>query len=310
CNTLISCSLSSSTGSCSQCAFQHGPVHYRVVRLQRFLGHLRSGALLGHGELRSTTIPPANLGAQSEMLFYGIFLVLFLFRILAARKAYLVFYLAVGGQFAPESELARNALAKNVLYNFVEDVLLVTNNALTDGVLIYRCWLIWGKNYYVIAGPSVMLLLTSVLSYLSAVEGDYPSAKGPAVDLRIGFLLGLLTNIVLVGLTAGRIFNTRRTARNLQSAVARRYNTAIAMVLESGLILTTWVVIYLLLRSLAPPTTWRVFRGGLAILLNIVPTMIVVRVGLGHSINESERTRVGSVNESTTSTIKSDKNMV
>jgi hypothetical protein len=60
----------------------------------------------------------------------------FLFRILAARKAYLVFYLAVGGQFAPESELARNALAKNVLYNFVEDVLLVTNNALTDGVLV------------------------------------------------------------------------------------------------------------------------------------------------------------------------------
>ncbi|KAJ7664954.1 hypothetical protein B0H14DRAFT_2658526 [Mycena olivaceomarginata] len=71
----------------------------------------------------------------------------------------------------------------------------------------------WGKNYYIIAGPSVMLLLTSILSYLSAVEGDYPSAKGPAVDLHIGFLLGVLTNIVLVGPTAGRIFHTRRTAR-------------------------------------------------------------------------------------------------
>jgi len=118
--------------------------------------------------------------------------------------------------------------------------------------------------------------------------------------LRIGFLLGLLTNIVLVGLTAGRIYHTRRLARNAEIAVVRRYNTAVAMVLESGAILTTWVVIYVILRSLnVPPTAWRVFRGGLAMLLNIVPTMIVVRVGLGHSINESERTRV--------STFKADK---
>jgi hypothetical protein len=263
---------------------------------------------------------------MSEMLFYGILLVLvafaanlllrrhatggrvllystaamfllatlqFMFRILAARKAYTVFYLAAAGQFSPESAAAREAAAQNLAFNFVEDMLLVTNNALTDGVLIYRCWLIWESNYYAIIAPSIMLLLTTILSYLSAVEGDYPSASGPAVDLRIGFLLGLLTNLVLVGLTAGRIYHKRRLVRNLETAVVRRYNTAVAMVLESGTILTLWVVIYVILRSMnVPPTVWRVFRGGLAILLNIVPTLIVVRVGLGHSINESERTRV------------------
>ncbi|KAJ7242562.1 hypothetical protein B0H12DRAFT_1326004 [Mycena haematopus] len=270
---------------------------------------------------------------MSEMLFYGILLVLvafaanlllrrqatggpvllystavmfllatlqFIFRILAAKKAYTVFYLAVAGQFAPESPLARDAAAQNLAFNFVEDILLVTNNAVTDGVLIYRCWLIWESNYYAIIAPSLMLLLTTILSYLSAVEGDYPSASGPTVDLRIGFLLGVFTNIVLVGLTAGRIYHKRRVARNLQTDVVRRYNTAVAMVLESGTILTVWVVIYVILRSMnVPPTVWRVFRGGLAILLNIVPTLIVVRVGLGHSINESERTRV--------STFKSEK---
>ncbi|KAJ6495024.1 hypothetical protein C8R45DRAFT_1094701 [Mycena sanguinolenta] len=265
---------------------------------------------------------------MSEMLFYGILLVLvafaanlllqrnakggrlllystvvmfvlatlqFVFRVLAARKAYTVFYLAVAGQFQPQSPLANVAAAQNLAFNFVEDLLLVTNNAVTDGILIYRCWLIWARNYRVIIVPSVMLFLTTILSYLSAFEGDYPSASGPAVDLRIGFLLGLLTNIVLVGLTAGRIYYKRRMGRNLQTDVIRRYNTAIAMVLESGTILTVWVVIYLILRSMTPPTVWRIFRGGLAMLLNIVPTLIVVRVGLGHSINESERTRIGTV---------------
>ncbi|KAK7048100.1 hypothetical protein R3P38DRAFT_2867362 [Favolaschia claudopus] len=272
----------------------------------------------------------------SEMLFYGILLVLvcfagtilvrkqaaggrvlllatimmfvfattqLIFRVLAARKAYAVFYLAVAGEFAPESPLAREAASLNLAYNFVEDILLVTNNLFTDGILIYRCWLIWGQNLYVIIAPTIMLLLSTVLSYISAVEGDYPSANGPAIDLRIGFLLSLLTNMVLVGLTAGRIFHTRRLSiRRLDADVVRRYNTAMAMILESGAILTAWVIIYVILRSLdVPPTVWRVFRGGLAMLLNIVPTMIVVRVGLGHSINDSERTKVGTVTGSATS---------
>jgi hypothetical protein len=87
------------------------------------------------------------------------------------------------------------------------------------------------------------------LSYISAVEGDYPSAAGPSIDLRIGFLMGVFTNILLVGLTgtsiavfhscggtdvsppAGRIFHTRQKSRGfLKNDVVRRYNTAMAMV--------------------------------------------------------------------------------
>ncbi|KAJ6486045.1 hypothetical protein C8R47DRAFT_526509 [Mycena vitilis] len=260
-------------------------------------------------------------GAMSETLFYGILLVLVAFsgnllgrrqaaggrvlmigtalmfvlatiqyaaRLRATVKAFDVFNLAVRGELAPQSALARAAAAENLALNFLEDVLLVTNNAVTDGILIYRCFLIWGSNYYVIIGPSLLLLLTSILSYISAYQGDYPSASGPSIDLRIGFALSVLTNIILVGLTVGRIWHSRRIARGvgMQNGVVRRYNTALAMVLESGAILCAWVVVYVILRSMSPPTVWRVFRGGLAMLLNIVPTLIVVRVGLGHTINK------------------------
>jgi len=274
--------------------------------------------------------------AMSEMLFYGILLVLVAFavnllwrrqaggrvllistavmfvlatvqfgaRLQATAKAFDVFNLAVQGEFSPQSARARDAAAQNLAFNFLEDVLLVTNNAFTDGVLIYRCFLICGSNYYVIIAPSLMLLLTSILSYISAYEGDYPSAAGPSIDLRIGFALSVLTNIVLVGLTAGRILHTRRVARRagMQTDV-RRFNTAVAMVLESGAILCAWVIVYVILRSISPPTTWRVFRGGMAMLLNIVPTMIVVRVGLGHAI-DSENTKISSGNWKNESTSK------
>ncbi|KAJ7157182.1 hypothetical protein C8R46DRAFT_1225787 [Mycena filopes] len=267
--------------------------------------------------------------AMTEMLFYGMLLVLVAFamnllvrrqaaggpillvatggmfllataqfaaRILASQKAVDVFNLAVQGQFATNSVLARNAAAQNLALNFAEDIMLVTNNVVTDGVLIYRCFLIWGRNYYAIAAPSLLLFLSTILSYLAAYEGDYPSSSGPMVDLRIGFALSVLTNIVLVGLTAGRILFTRRKAMvaGMHAEVLQRYNSATAMVLESGGILCAWVVVYVILRSMSPPTVWRVFRGGLAQILNIVPTLIIVRVGLGHAVNGSDSTMKGS----------------
>ncbi|KAJ6628629.1 hypothetical protein B0H10DRAFT_161518 [Mycena sp. CBHHK59/15] len=192
--------------------------------------------------------------------------------------AFKVFHLAVQGEIAPQSRVASAAMEQYVAFNFVEDILLVTNNLVTDGVFIYRCFLIWGRNLYVVSVPAVMLLLTTVLSYISAYEGDYPSAGGPHIDLRIGFMLSVLTNIVLVGLTAGRIWHTQRTTRSfLPSSVGRRYNTATTMILESGAILCAWVV-----------------AGGLAQIVNIVPTLIIVRVGLGNSLKETSKEKAAS----------------
>ncbi|KAJ7053943.1 hypothetical protein C8F01DRAFT_1165403 [Mycena amicta] len=258
----------------------------------------------------------------TELLFYGILLVLsaFAMNILLRRQAgqerstilvtatvlmltlaTLQLFFRFGGAYtATELLYARveqgngsasavnSVHARNVMWNFLEDIALVINELVTDGVLIYRCYLIWGRNYYVIAAPSLMLLLTTILSFLSAVQGDYPQPGGPTVDLRIGFVLGVLTNMVLVGLTAGRILFTRRRAKHLgiQAEVMRRYNNATAMILESGAIICLWVIIYVILRSMnVAPTIWRAFRGGLPQLLNIVPTMIIVRVGLGHAIS-------------------------
>jgi len=278
----------------------------------------------------------------TELLFYGVFFILsaFAFNLLLGRRAasggqersylligttFAMFILAtsqmffrLGGAFTAAEQLyVRTAQgagaslnkvnAQNVFWNFMEDMFLVTNDIVTDGVLIYRCYLIWGQNYYVIIAPSVMLLLTTILSYLSAVQGDYPQPGGPTVDLRIGFLLGVLTNILLVGLIAGRILFTRKNARRLgiQPDVVRRYNNATAMILESGAIICVWVVTYVVLRSLnVPPTVWRAFRGGLPQLLNIVPTLIIVRVGLGHAIDAKTSMRSGmSTTVSSTSTI-------
>ncbi|KAJ7603125.1 hypothetical protein FB45DRAFT_152455 [Roridomyces roridus] len=275
--------------------------------------------------------------AMTELIFYGILLVLVAFasvllyrrpiasnrvlsvstvvmfilatvqlaaRLRSTTAAFRLFYLAMQGELVPQSAVANKANGEWVDSQFVEDVLLVTNDLVADGVLIYRCWFIWERNYKVIILPSLMLFVTTVLSYLSAYQGDYPSAGGPTVDLRFGFALGLLTNIVIVGLTASRIWMTRAKAvsRNVSDTTIQRYNTALAMVLESGAIICAWTIAYVITRSLCQPPVWRIFRGGLAQLLNIGPILIVVRVGLSQTL------RGRSTSTSTSGTTVSDPN--
>ncbi|KAJ6592522.1 hypothetical protein B0H19DRAFT_1364997 [Mycena capillaripes] len=109
---------------------------------------------------------------------------------------------------------------------------------------------------------------------------------------------------------AGRIWHPRRFARRtVMQTDVHRYHTAVTMVyacpvpsalrltrtfransLESGAILCAWVVAAFMLAPCISQTvidrdrqmTWRVFCGGFAQLLNIVPKMDVMRVRSGN----------------------------
>ncbi|KAJ7744112.1 hypothetical protein B0H16DRAFT_1889704 [Mycena metata] len=116
------------------------------------------------------------------------------------------------------------------------------------------------------------------------------------VDFRAAYGLGAFTNLVLTVLTAGRIWWIRRDAFRVlpDKSTVSRYNTVMAMVLESG-------ALYLILAICAvatyPPgsgllvegvsihgigSSYIALKGITTHAVNIIPTMIVVRVGLGH----------------------------
>ncbi|KAJ7022967.1 hypothetical protein C8F04DRAFT_1240507 [Mycena alexandri] len=101
------------------------------------------------------------------------------------------------------------------------------------------------------------------------------------------FVLGAITNLTLVILTGGRIWWIRRDALRVGIAdgLLSHYNAAIAMILESG-------ALYAMLATalaITPPTgtDYTFVLQGIAIhVINIAPTMMVVRVGLGHNLQD------------------------
>jgi len=175
----------------------------------------------------------------------------------------------------------------NIL-GFVEDFLLVTNNTITDSFFIYRCYVIWAtsNNKRVVVLPLFLLLVTTVVGYVTVYRNGL---LGPEayVDSRIGFALAMTTNLLLTWLSVGRIWRTRRQLQIFgQTKFIRRYNIAMAMLLESSVLYSICVclvfVAFAFRNSSSPiqnPIT-HVFYGFAGQLVNIVPTLVIVQVSL------------------------------
>lgn len=158
-------------------------------------------------------------------------------------------------------------------------VMFVTNTALADTLLLYRCFVVWGCKKRVVLGPAVLLVAATIVGYL--FEGASLSLfQHSWVYLAMTFTL----NIILTILTAGRIWYLARTTKTIiDEGLLRRYNTTIAMLVESGLIYSVYMTFNLAFQN--NTTANALLDAGLIQIVGIVPTLIIVQVGLGRSVN-------------------------
>ncbi|KAF7369473.1 hypothetical protein MVEN_00277000 [Mycena venus] len=170
-----------------------------------------------------------------------------------------------------------------------QDIVLAVNNLVTDLLFLYRCYVIWGSRRRVLVVPAAMILATVVVGCISGLTYYGIVKWGFTIDTRVPFIMGGATNILLMCLTAGRIWYLRREIRALTGqSLRKRYDTAVAIVLESGILYCVCVIIYVIAISTNQTTVFgTIFKGvawGLVQLgVNIVPTLILVRVGMGRS---------------------------
>ncbi|KAJ7704201.1 hypothetical protein B0H16DRAFT_718606 [Mycena metata] len=196
-----------------------------------------------------------------------------------ARFAEVLVKQDVTGDSPSQPELMKLALLSKSLTT-AQTMVFAANNLVTDSLLLYRCFVIWGANWQPVVLPGVLMTCTFVIGCVNTLVG-----VGPATA-RLPYIFAALTNLGLVALIGGRIWWIRRDVRAVAgNELRKRYDTVIAMVLESGAV---YFVVSLLLA---------VFQSGIAFVIlqaiaihgvNIAPTLIVVRVGLGHTIGTDE----------------------
>ncbi|KAJ7692921.1 hypothetical protein B0H17DRAFT_1179207 [Mycena rosella] len=256
--------------------------------------------------------------AAAELFLYGIYVVLFCSCIRALRTCriphrrlllaavsviFVCCTLHAALQLVNAAELMTSLLHHSKLaarrwdqVNIVMGALYVTSNLIADSIFIYRCYGIWNFRKRIICVPIVLLIATGCLGYASVIMCGL---EGLAEFLFVTWLFPLsviftlMTNAMLMALTAGRIWWIARGARAIMGpAVVRRYRTVIAIILESGVLYCTPGLLYLIFLAVSPASTVVIFAA-LAQVVGIAPTIIVVRVGLGDSVDSVDSFRAG-----------------
>ncbi|KAF5366583.1 hypothetical protein D9758_008937 [Tetrapyrgos nigripes] len=173
--------------------------------------------------------------------------------------------------------------------NVFREAIYVTNNVVADSLVVYRCYVVWGNSIKIIIVPVIMLLGSTICGY-AAVYGF--STVTPGEDVFVSaiadwgtalFSISLSTNITVTSLIAGRIWwVSRQTSQVLGAKHSRKYSQALEIVIESGAIFAVTQLILLVLYVLRHNAQYIVFDS-MAQIMGIVPTLIIVRIGLGMS---------------------------
>ncbi|RPD75657.1 hypothetical protein L226DRAFT_428175, partial [Lentinus tigrinus ALCF2SS1-7] len=170
------------------------------------------------------------------------------------------------------------------------DILFSICDLLGDFILLYRCWIVWGRNYWVIIFPALTAIagfacIMEVAHVVVTLDPTAPFAPAFIIPLGIaGYSLPLATNVIATALIVSKLWwmlhvGTKETLSGPFGA-GRTVKNAAAIVMESGLLYLIAQLVVVVLFSLGHPA--QAIAVFMAVqIYGIAPTLIIMRVALG-----------------------------
>ncbi|KAJ6632219.1 hypothetical protein B0H10DRAFT_1865550 [Mycena sp. CBHHK59/15] len=173
------------------------------------------------------------------------------------------------------------------------DMLFSITDFCSQLILIYRCYLVWGKTIWIIILPLLMSLATvgcgvGLIGLVLSINPTAPQAPAAIVPVgTAGFSMSLCLNFIVSALIVGRIWYISRTNR-LQgvSHSDGSIQRAIGIIIESGLLFLVAQFVFVVLFSISHPAQ-AVVEPVATQIYGISPTLIIVRVGMGASYEQT-----------------------
>ncbi|KAG2134583.1 uncharacterized protein EDB93DRAFT_1092686 [Suillus bovinus] len=256
------------------------------------------------------------VGLVCEALLYGVYCVLFIISVGILIKRHQVsnravwvancllfttstthfalmfnhFYTTLGN--APFSDFGNETpalIGANLMISVVD--------VIGDLLLLYRCWLICGKNLYVIVLPLLTALggfgcILPVPSLVLSIDPTSPVPPVKIVPLIIaGYALPLCTNIMVTGLIAGRLWYISRIPivdehGNIAILKIAAGGRPMMFIIESDALYMVTQLIFVVLVAIRNPAEGVLSLAGTQV-YGIASTLIIIRVGLGISSEQT-----------------------
>ncbi|TFK69995.1 hypothetical protein BDN72DRAFT_839606 [Pluteus cervinus] len=269
-------------------------------------GSLSTANLLTPGESLwgfPTTQNPYVAAVLFETILYGIYLglcLLCVYLLLSRRtsigyifltSAFVLFCFATGSITYSYVLLFRYILNGSLTFRqlYPKGIVYVVCNAISDSILLYRCYIIWNHNRRVVIVPAILLVVITGCGI--AFDGTTMELFRWA-DIYLSMAIGF--NILVTSLTAGRIWWTIRNVRDthfLQSS--NRSQQLFIFLVETGLIYPAYMCIDFGFRNNSYVSI--LMCTGIIPIVVIVPTLILVRVALHSPESTSSQRAAGRV---------------
>ncbi|TFK25796.1 hypothetical protein FA15DRAFT_617035 [Coprinopsis marcescibilis] len=158
--------------------------------------------------------------------------------------------------------------------NFIHAVIGGLLTWIGDVLVIYRCFLIWRRNYYVIAFPAFLLAVSVATTIVNWYWFQNPTSIPYSTMepfMKVIFPVNLAQNLITTGLIAYKIYKQHRETRASGLVLASTVDlfTIARIVVESAAVYTFEVFIMIILFYMTHP--------GLVVIQHmIVPTMGIV----------------------------------
>ncbi|KAF8870546.1 hypothetical protein BD779DRAFT_1791915 [Infundibulicybe gibba] len=259
------------------------------------------------------------LGTILEGIFYGAYMVLFILYLVLRRRnnrgfgglltlaqillfglctislcldllKYYFFYVSGAVNVDTAVELDISSLAIFVVIDYLAQM-----------ILLYRCWIVWNRQWVVVVVPGFLALVS--LGGGFALTGFHNSPfqnRNQAKMTHIFALIGVVTNSVsLVAnalttlLIVTKILLTSREVRLLGSHSHRSLRIVTAVVIESGLLTSAFQLAFVILfSSQSSIPVLEISSHMLTQIYGITPALLHIRIAMGSTHDETtERTR-------------------
>ncbi|KAJ7021940.1 hypothetical protein C8F04DRAFT_1273161 [Mycena alexandri] len=284
-------------------------------------------------------ILPANLtGIVLESCFYGAFVLLFISNayFLAARDSQktrrnfaslmflgaaglalvvtvhwiIVIYQAFFAFTYLDTKVAETTFYLDATHwtEIIKQTCLLLSIIMGDSFVIYRLWIFWGKNRYIVIFPIGSLVAVFILGTLYVVSMWEPKLGGattytqPTFWVGASFGLSFLTTIYGTGLIVFRIVRTSTRTVGESPLMA-----LLEVLVESAALQTFWLT-FVAIADFAGSYAGLIASDTLPVVIGISNLLIHTRVGLGWSRTSSTSQRSVSTGKISTPTFTSDSN--
>lgn len=162
---------------------------------------------------------------------------------------------------------------------YEKNVVFVSNNFIAELILLYRCYMIWGRSKYLLVLTSLLVLGDTVWGFLSIDIGSLLPVAPRSTFVPVYLWSVFAINIIISAITVGRILWVSHIARPVLGRRKLRYfHFIIAILIESSVVYSACLLSFLILGHLGHQT---VIPEAIGIrVVAIMPTLLIVQVGL------------------------------